>query len=151
MNIIAIGKRHEPWLRDGIARYQQRLTGPWQLTWALLPASHQQTESAARQHESQHILQKIKPSDYVILLDERGTTYDSPALAQQFHRTLQRTHAITLVIGGAYGVSPELRQRADLIWSLSPLVFPHQIIRLLVVEQLYRCQQIVAGHPYHHE
>ncbi len=151
MNIITIGKRHEPWLRDGIERYQRRLIGPWQLTWILLPASHQQTEQASRQSESQHILRKIKSSDYVILLDERGKLYDSPALAQQLHHVLQRTHDITFVIGGAYGVSPELLQRADTVWSLSSLVFPHQIVRLLVVEQLYRCQQIIAGHPYHHE
>jgi 23S rRNA (pseudouridine1915-N3)-methyltransferase len=57
---------------------------------------------------------------------------------------------VVIIIGGAYGVDENVRKRADLIWSLSPLVFPHQLVRLLLIEQLYRAQEIAAGHPYHH-
>jgi 23S rRNA (pseudouridine1915-N3)-methyltransferase len=77
--------------------------------------------------------------------------YDSPTLSRQFVSVFEQAGAVTMVIGGAYGVSDELQTRAQVIWSLSSLVFPHQLVRLLLTEQIYRAQEIAAGHPYHHE
>lgn len=92
---------------------------------------------------------KIEPGSYVILLDEIGKNISSPELSTILERQFAHSH-VTLVIGGAYGVTPELQQRADFIWSLSRLVFPHQLVRLLLVEQLYRAQEIKNGGKYHH-
>ena len=150
ITIIAIGKRHEPWLADGITRYEQRMTRAWQLQWKLLPTSSHSGD-AARREESQQILRALSPQAYVVLLDERGTMLDSPALSRSLHQPMAQGKPLMLIIGGAYGVTEAVMERANLVWSLSRLVFPHQLVRLILAEQLYRAQQIAAGHPYHHQ
>ena len=150
ITIIAVGKRHEPWLVDGIARYEQRMIHAWLLQWKLLPAS-QRSSDAARREESQQILRALSPQAYVVLLDERGTMLDSPALSRSLHQPMAQGKSLVLIIGGAYGVTEAVMERANLVWSLSRLVFPHQLVRLILAEQLYRAQQIAAGHPYHHQ
>lgn len=150
ITIIAVGKRHDPWLADGIARYEQRMTRGWQLQWKLLPAS-KHSNDAARREESQQVLRVLSPQAYVVLLDERGTTLDSPALSRSLHQPIAQGKSLVLIIGGAYGVTEAVMERANLVWSLSRLVFPHQLVRLILAEQLYRAQQIAAGHPYHHQ
>lgn len=150
ITVVAIGKKHESWVAEGVERYSKRLQGPWKIDWVLLP--HSSLEGLrARQDESERILLKLTPHDAVILLDERGRELNSPALAGQFQALLGSGRRVVCIIGGAYGVNDELMTRADLIWSLSPLVFPHQLVRLILTEQLYRAQCIAANHPYHHE
>ena len=97
------------------------------------------------------ILEKIKPSDFVILLDERGKNISSPELAKMLLNGFVNSQNFVIIIGGAFGVSEELRKRANFVWSLSKLVFPHQIVRLILVEQIYRAQEISSGGKYHHE
>lgn len=150
VNIIAIGKKHEPWVLEGVTRYCKRLRAPCDAKWELLPHSAL-TDTAARNEESERIIQRLKPTDYVILLDEHGKAFDSPALSAKLQQLFVESKNIVFVIGGAYGVNDELMRRANLVWSLSPLVFPHQLVRLILAEQLYRAQEIAAGHPYHHE
>jgi len=150
LKIIAIGKKHEAWVADGIERYQKRLRAPFITEWVLLPHSSLQG-SVARQEESERITSRLKPDDYVVLLDERGQLLDSPRLSLLLTEQLEASRSVVLVIGGAYGVDDSVHQRAHLTWSLSPLVFPHQLVRLLLAEQLYRAQQIYLGSAYHHE
>jgi 23S rRNA (pseudouridine1915-N3)-methyltransferase len=150
ITVIAIGKRHESWIVEGLERYSKRLQGPWKIDWVLLP--HSALEGPrARQDESERILYKLSPQDYVILLDERGQELASPALSAQLQTLLASDRRVVCIIGGAYGVNDALRARAEMIWSLSPLVFPHQLVRLMLIEQLYRAQSIASNHPYHHE
>jgi len=149
IKIIAVGKKHEAWVVEGIDRYQKRLKAPFDLQWVLLPHSTLNGVQA-RENESQAIMAKLNQSDYVILLDERGIMYDSPALAQKLNNLFSNSQNLVLVIGGAYGVDDTLMERANLKWSLSPLVFPHQLVRLIVAEQVYRAQEIASGGPYHH-
>ena len=150
ITILAVGKKHEAWVADGILRYQERLRAPWNIEWVLLP--HRPYEGPrARQEESGRILGRVDPSDYVILLDERGKLLDSPALAHHIDNLFTNSRNVVMVIGGAYGVDERLTERADLVWSLSPLVFPHQLVRLILIEQLYRAQEIAAGRAYHHQ
>lgn len=148
ITVVAIGKKHESWLADGIERYQKRLQMPFNLSWTLLANSSQKGDVAVKE-ESEGILSKIKPDDFVILLDERGKMFDSPTLAKNLVAPLEQSKNVVIIIGGAYGVSQEIQARADLVWSLSPLVFPHQLIRLILAEQLYRAQAIHHGLPYH--
>jgi 23S rRNA (pseudouridine1915-N3)-methyltransferase len=150
VRILAIGKKHEAWVVDGIERYQKRLQRPFDMSWVLLPHSAREG-LVARQEESERILGRLDPSEFVILLDERGKLLDSPALSRRLIGVLERSQLVTLVIGGAYGVDETVHARANLVWSLSPLVFPHQLVRLIGVEQLYRAQEIARGNPYHHE
>ncbi|MFC0582245.1 23S rRNA (pseudouridine(1915)-N(3))-methyltransferase RlmH [Micrococcoides hystricis] len=149
IKILSIGKKHEDWVADGIDRYSKRLKKPFDLKWQLLPHSSRQHE-AARAEESERLLAKIDARDHVILLDERGTMLTSPKLSKHLQDCFVQSKPVVLVIGGAYGVTEELRERANLQWSLSELVFPHQLVRLVLTEQLYRAQDIAAGGSYHH-
>ena len=150
IHIIAIGKKHEDWVQPGIQRYQKRLKAPFLVEWVLLP--HSSLEGvAARQEESERILSRLNAYDVVILLDERGYLFDSPSLSTKLTEHLNHSRKIAFVIGGAYGVTDALRTQVSMVWSLSPLVLPHQLVRLVVTEQLYRAQQISLGGSYHHQ
>ena len=150
IRIVAVGKKHESWVTDGISRYEKRLRKPFDISWQLLPHSSREGNTA-RTEESDRLLAKLNSGEFVVLLDERGKLLDSPALAAGLQRAIDAGRRITCLIGGAYGVDDRVRDCADLVWSLSPLVFPHQLVRLIVTEQLYRAQQILAGGAYHHE
>lgn len=148
IKIIAIGKKHEKWVKDGIDRYETRLRKPWDVTWNYL-AHSSLAEEQARTEESKRILSKVSADDYLILLDERGKNLSSPELSQLLNQNLGHK-PVTLVIGGAYGVDDTVRQRANTVWSLSKLVFPHQLVRLILTEQIYRAGEIANNRPYHH-
>jgi 23S rRNA (pseudouridine1915-N3)-methyltransferase len=150
LTIIAIGKKHESWIAEGLARYEKRLKAPFLVNWVLLPHSSLEGVSA-RQEESERIQKRLEDFDYVVLLDERGRELNSPTLAATLTNELDRSKRVALVIGGAYGVTDELRNNSQLVLSLSPLVFPHQLVRLILVEQLYRAQEITQGGKYHHK
>jgi 23S rRNA (pseudouridine1915-N3)-methyltransferase len=150
VRIVAVGKKHEAWVEPGIRRYETRLKRPFNVEWVLLPHSAREGITA-REEESERLLSRIKPNDYVVLLDERGKLLDSPSLSHLMLGPLESSRPVVVIIGGAYGVDDSVHARADAVWSLSPLVFPHQLVRLLLAEQLYRAQEIAAGHPYHHE
>ncbi|WP_026531113.1 23S rRNA (pseudouridine(1915)-N(3))-methyltransferase RlmH [Haematomicrobium sanguinis] len=149
LRALAIGRKHEDWVSDGIARFEKRLKKPWDLTWQLVPHSNLEYDGA-RQLESEKLASKAQ-GDYLILLDERGKAIDSPSLSARVQGQLDLGKRVSFVIGGAYGVTDEFRNKADFVWSLSPLVFPHQLVRLILAEQVYRAQEIAAGRPYHHE
>lgn len=150
ITVIAVGKKHEDWVSGGIKRYQTRCQPPWSFEWQLIPHSKLEGQQA-RQEESERILARLHPQDFVILLDEHGQMFDSPTLSRQLNELFAQSKNIIIVIGGAFGVSTELTRRADLVWSLSPLVFPHQLVRLILAEQLYRAQEIARGSKYHHQ
>lgn len=150
ISILAVGKKHESWVVEGIERYQKRLRAPFTAEWNLIPHSSLEGHSA-RQEESERILSRLKPTDYVILLDEQGTLLDSPSLSTLLQDQASLSRSIVFIIGGAYGVDQTVHQRAQTVWSLSKLVFPHQLVRLILIEQLYRAQQISSGGKYHHE
>ena len=148
MQVICVGKKHESWVAEGIERYQKRLKKPFNVEWVLL--SHSALEGdRARQEESERILSRLDTSSHVVLLDERGKNLDSPALSEYISGAISRT-SVVLIIGGAYGVDERVHARASLVWSLSKLVFPHQLVRLILAEQIYRAQSIAGNHPYHH-
>lgn len=142
--IISPGKAHALEYRDAIAEYEKRLTPVLPVEWAFPVSSDKETEGAA-------ILRLIKPEDAVILFDERGRDCDSPGLASMLDTYLNEgTKRLVLIIGGAFGVSDEVSSRADKTLRLSAMVFPHMLVRLIVIEQLYRAWSIRSGGKYHH-
>lgn len=145
ITIITIGKKHDPNLAGAISDYEKRLRTPFETRWVLLPYSAKNSD-AARQDESERIISQLCLNDFVILLDERGQSISSP----DFSALLTSQQNIVIIIGGAYGVNDELRQRADRVISLSGMIFPHQLVRLILIEQIYRAQAIATNHPYHH-
>lgn len=148
ITILTIGKKHEPWVEPGIRRFLERLRGPFAAEMVILPHSSFEGDRA-RQEESERLFSRLKDMDFVLLLDERGENLSSPELSRLI--TSHTQQRLVIIIGGAYGVTEALRQRADLTWSLSRLVFPHQLVRLILAEQLYRAQEIERGSGYHHD
>lgn len=149
IRILAVGKRHESWVQSGIERYEKRLNRPLDIEWVLLPHSAREGDTA-RQEESERLLERITPREFVLLLDERGKQLDSPAFSRVLFAPLEIAKKVTIVIGGAYGVDKRLHERADFTLSLSPMVYPHQLVRLIIIEQIYRAQEIATARPYHH-
>jgi 23S rRNA (pseudouridine1915-N3)-methyltransferase len=150
--ILAGGRRHDPLLAGAIEEYSKRLARYVALSWQLLePARGQTDEAAMRRIETEALLAQLKTDDYVILLDERGESLTSRQLAGLLEKRQQSAGRVVFIIGGAFGVEPALMQRASLAWSLSALTFPHQLVRLILAEQLYRACTIMRGEPYHHE
>jgi 23S rRNA (pseudouridine1915-N3)-methyltransferase len=142
--IISPGKAHDHTVAQGIAEYEKRVSGRLPLEWVMPRADTPAGEGGA--------IQKIvKKDDYVVLLDERGKDIDTPGLAALLERRMREsTKRIVFIIGGAFGVSEEIRARADTTIRLSSLVFPHMLARLILVEQLYRAVSIIDGGKYHH-
>ncbi len=139
---VAVGKKHDQNLAAAIAEYEKRLTN---FSWQLIPSSD-------KTQESQSIINQLKEDDIVILLDERGKMWGNERLAYALETLQNRsTKRLVFIIGGAYGVDANVQQRSSYILALSPLVFPHQIVRLLLVEQLYRTFSILADGKYHHQ
>lgn len=141
---ISVGKKHEPNVGEIIAEYEKRLKPFVDFSWEIIPSSD-------KDKESEQILSKIKDDDVVFLLDERGTLITNQQLAQGFELLQnQSTKRLVIIVGGAYGVSNDVGHRAQQIVSLSRLVLPHQLVRVIVVEQLYRSYSILSGGKYHH-
>ena len=137
IRVLAIGKVKRPWLLDGIAFYAKRLPG---LEVVELKDSTQAKEADA-------VRNARKPAERLVLLTEEGRTLDSLSFAEQLGDWA--SERVALVIGGADGHSPALRQEADALLSLSALTFPHELARLVLMEQLYRASTILQGGPYH--
>lgn len=140
-------KKNEAWVQPGVSRFLERLRAPFAAEMIILPHSSFEGDRA-RQEESERIFSRLNSDDFVILLDERGKNLSSPELSNLI--TEHTNKHIVFIIGGAYGVTSDLRQKSNVVWSLSNLVFPHQLVRLILAEQLYRAQEIHRGSHYHH-
>jgi len=142
--IISPGKKHDHTVVDAIAEYEQRLQKRLSVEWVFPTAGTKELEGAA-------ILKQIKDEDVVVLLDERGKDIDTPSFAGMLkHHMSSGTKRLVFVIGGAFGVDAAVKERADMVIKLSSLIFPHMLVRLIVVEQLYRAMSIIDGGKYHH-
>ena len=154
IEIWSIGKDNESFIDEGIRHYFQK-TKPYNAIELVLLQPPKKTATTdpllTKQREEELILKKLQSHHYLILLDERGKQLNSIQWARQFQECMNRgTKTLVLLIGGAYGVSDAVRQKASQTWSLSPLVFPHQLVRLIVAEQIYRAFSILNNSPYHH-
>jgi 23S rRNA (pseudouridine1915-N3)-methyltransferase len=154
LRLYAIGKLHEHFYREGVAHYQKRIERWLSVEWRELnlPKSKQTADASLQaEREAGLLTAQLKPADYLVLFDEGGHQLSSEGLAQWLKgHTLERSGDLVWALGGAYGFTEALRSRARERLSLSPMTFPHQLARLIVVEQLYRALSILHGQPYHH-
>jgi len=142
--IISPGKGHDSTVVEGIGEYQKRLGKRLEVEWAF-------PSVGTREEEGALILKNSKEGDFVVLLDERGKDIDTPGFAKLLERHLgEGTKRIVFIIGGAFGVSEAVAARANATLKLSSLVYPHMLVRLILVEQLYRAVSIIDGGKYHH-
>jgi 23S rRNA (pseudouridine1915-N3)-methyltransferase len=143
LRILSVGKPTDALLAPAIEEYQRRLARHASLQWEFLP-------SGTTEAESIQLIDRCGDAR-VILLDERGKPISSPEIAQSIETAQNHSgRELVIVIGGAHGVTTQMRHRADAIWSFGAITLPHQIVRLVLVEQLYRAYDILSGGPYHH-
>ena len=155
IKLIAIGKTDSAALQQLISTYEKRLVRYINFELQLLPDiknSKSLTEELQKIKEGEFILSNVESSHYLILLDERGKEYTSVTFADELQKKMNTSiKQLTFVIGGPYGFSQEVYNRANGKLSLSKLTFSHQMILLFFIEQLYRAFTILRNEPYHHQ
>ena len=155
ITFITVGKTEDAYLKEGIEKYIKRLKHYTKLELVDLPELKNTKALAQDQQktkEAELLLKKIAPTDFVILLDEKGTEFSSSQFAAYLDKkAISSTSSIIFIIGGPYGFDTSVYQRANDKLSLSRMTFSHQMVRLFFVEQLYRAYTIIKGEPYHHE
>ena len=153
--LLVIGKTDAAYVREGIGEYEKRLKRYLPFEMKVLPDvknAKNLSENLQKEKEAELILEQLVPTDWVVVLDEKGKQFTSVEfsdyLAQKMLGGIKR---LVFVVGGPYGFAPAVYQRANEKISLSKMTFSHQMVRLIFVEQIYRGMTILKGEPYHHE
>lgn len=150
----AIGKANEPYIREGVEEFTRRIGRYFRTGWNIIPVpknAGMMSEIDLRKKEGALILEWLGKDDYLVALDERGKQLKSEGLAAFLQdRANESVRQLVFVIGGAYGLDKAVLSRADFTWSLSSLTFPHQLVRLILAEQVYRACSILKNEKYHH-
>lgn len=155
IKIICVGEIKENFLRDAIKEYLKRLSRYCKISVievkdeASSPKASKKEEEQVLINEGKRVIKQLKDQDYLVLIDLHGKEYDSLSLAANFQKIISQHSSITFVIGGSLGLSDELRSLSKERWCLSKLTFPHQLTRVLVLEQLYRVFKINNNEIYH--
>ena len=149
-----IGKSHESFVKEGIELFTKRISNYYPVEWHIIPMPKNAaslSETDLKKKEGEVIAGLLQKDDYLVLLEENGKMLTSEGLANFIQqRANESTKTIVFLIGGAYGVSDTVKKRANYQWSLSKLVFPHQLVRLILAEQVYRACSINRNEKYHH-
>lgn len=155
ITLLTVGKTDKDWVKQGIDIYASRMKHYFPFAIVEIPElknASSLSEDLIKTKEGELILKNIKPTEDVILLDERGREFSSMEFAKVLQDKISYTGKdIVFVIGGAYGFAEAVRQRSNSKISLSRMTFSHQMVRAIFVEQLYRAFTIMKGEPYHHE
>ena len=147
ITLIAVGSLKTPWAKAGCQQYLDRLS----INLIEVPASKQKDPAKQAAEECESILKRLeKLEGKVWVLDERGEALSSNGLSQALEQMRDRGESIILVLGGAYGLSDPVRKKADRMIRLSDMVLPHELCRVVLLEQIYRSEQIIKGTGYHH-
>ncbi len=154
IQLILTGKTRFPFVREGMGEYTKRLkryTGFQLRTLPDLKNTGSWPQSRVMQEEGRRIIKSLSDRDYAVLLDERGKAMGSIEFAEFLERRQQDpARNLVFIVGGAFGFSPEMYERGDMLLSLSKMTFSHQLVPLIFIEQLYRAFTIIGGAPYHH-
>lgn len=155
VNIICVGKLKESYLRDAIDEYSKRMRTLCRLSIIELPEERSSDDPSAAEigrvisAESERIMQKLGKGDYVIAMCVEGRNISSEELSAKLGDISMRSSTVDLIIGGSWGLSDELKSRADFKLSMGKMTFPHQLCRVMLLEQVYRAFQISKGTKYH--
>lgn len=154
ITVAAVGTRLEPWVYDAFDAYRKRLPRHLNLELEEVPVARRTgagQAAGAVGEEGERLLRHVRPGALALALDERGQQWSSRELAAELRGWLDRQPRVAILIGGPDGLAPACRERADRLWSLSRLTFPHGLVRVLLAEQIYRAWTILQGHPYHRD
>lgn len=151
INLIAVGKKMPDWISHGIEHYKKQLPKHYNFTITAIESQSRKSISPenTKNLEEKLILEAASDSNLLIALDESGKKQTSKELSKSIEKWQHNGDNVALIIGGADGLSSELKQKCNLIWSLSDLTLTHSMARLLVMEQIYRGYSLLSNHPYH--
>ncbi|AEF95529.1 Ribosomal RNA large subunit methyltransferase H [Desulfotomaculum nigrificans CO-1-SRB] len=156
ITILAVGRLKEKYLVEGVKEYLKRLNPYARVEISEVPDepcpenAPPAIEEQVKQKEADRLIKRLRPGTFLIVLDARGKMFTSEELAGKIEElALTGRSDITFIIGGSVGLATSIVDRADLLLSLSKLTFPHQIVRLVLLEQVYRCFRIIKNEPYH--
>jgi 23S rRNA (pseudouridine1915-N3)-methyltransferase len=148
-----VGKAHEPYVKEGIEIFTKRISHYYPVEWKIFPPAKNATatEAQVKKTEAAQLLGATQQGDVVVALDENGKQWNSPGLATFIQQKANSsTKNLIFIIGGAYGLHETILNTCHYKWSLSKLVFPHQLVRLILSEQVYRACTIIRNEKYHH-
>ncbi|MDY6984609.1 MAG: 23S rRNA (pseudouridine(1915)-N(3))-methyltransferase RlmH [Pseudomonadota bacterium] len=152
IQLICVGTKMPDWVEAGVAEYRKRLPRDFELGITEIPLGARgkgMDVGKAIAKEGEACLRAVGKGDYLVALDVRGKALDTEQLAAQLRQIRDGGRNLSLLVGGPDGLAPDCLAAADARWSLSPLTFPHPIVRVILAEQLYRGWSILANHPYH--
>jgi 23S rRNA (pseudouridine1915-N3)-methyltransferase len=142
---ISVGKQNNSDIYEAVNDYTKRIGRYFQVEWKII-------ETTDKEKESKSILKVVGKDDFVVALDDKGKEMTTEELAGFIEKRMNASDKrIIFVIGGAYGFSQEMYERANFKWSLSKLTFPHQLVRLILSESIYRAISVIKNEPYHHK
>ncbi|HOZ96944.1 MAG TPA: 23S rRNA (pseudouridine(1915)-N(3))-methyltransferase RlmH [Niabella sp.] len=151
----SLGKPHDSYVRHGIEDFSKRINNYFKVEWEIIPPvknAGKLSLTDLKKAEAVTTLSKLNKDDFLVALDERGAQVSSEGLSELIQRTANNSaRRMVFLIGGAYGIDETLLSRANFQWSLSKLVFPHQLVRLILSEQVYRACTILKNEKYHHQ
>jgi len=155
LSLWSIGKPNDTYVKDGITDFTKRISKYFPVEWTIIPTPKNAgllSETDLKKKEAELVMQWLSPTDFLVALDEKGKEMTSEGLANFIQqRATESTKNIVFLIGGAFGIDETLFKRANLKWSLSALTFPHQLVRLILAEQIYRACTILRNEKYHHK
>lgn len=155
LSFWAIGKSHEPYVKSGVEDYTKRISKYYPVQWTIIPVPRNagmMSEMDLRKKEAELVFEWLKKDDYLVALDEKGKQFSSEGLAKFIGKcSNQSIKNLVFLIGGAFGLDDAILKKAHHTWSLSDLTFPHQLVRLILAEQVYRACTILRHEKYHHK
>ena len=154
INVLAVGDKAPSWVDSGVNEYLARMPHECSvkiITVATTKRTKNISISKAQECEQDLLLKASPKNSYRIALDEQGVTWSTIKLATKLEAWLQNTPVVSLYIGGPDGFTDDFLDQVDVVWSLSALTMPHMLVRLVLVEQLYRAWTVIQKHPYHRE
>ena len=151
----AIGKNNEPYVKEGVEDFTKRISNYFKVEWNIIPVpknAGMMSEMDLKKKEGEMILEWLRKDDYLVALDEKGKELSSEGLAHFIQaRANSSVKNLVFLIGGAFGIDETVLKKADHKMSLSQLTFPHQLVRLILAEQVYRACTILKNEKYHHK
>lgn len=155
ISLWTIGKSNETYVREGIEEFTKRISRYFPVEWTIIPVPKNAatlSEIDLKKKEGEIIMQWLKADDFLVTLDEKGKQLSSEGLAQFLQsRSNESVKNLIFLIGGAFGLDEKILAKAKFSWSLSSLTFPHQLVRLILAEQIYRGCTILRNEKYHHK
>ena len=153
-HLITVGNKPKKWEKSAFDEYKKRLPGNWKLTTDVINPVKRPKNYSSRQaidEEGRKIISKISKNEQIILLDESGKNLSTKEFYFKMTSLAEINNKLCFVIGGADGVSKELKKNSSLIWAFSKLTLPHGLARIILIEQIYRTWTLMSNHPYHRD